>query len=342
VVMMSSSSSPQNEEFVVLKLPVGMVTVDTFEKRQCDIPKAGAGEFIIKTMFVSVDPYLRNVLERAPLDQPLSSGLVGEIIQSNDAEFPVGAHVVSSSLPWRRYNVATKNKADIRKIDTVTAPLSAALGVLGMPGQTAYVGLFDVTKFKAGDVVLVSGAAGAVGSIVGQLAKLHGAKKVIGTAGGPDKCRYATEECGFDYCIDYKKYPDVKSMMPALQNALGGDAIDIYFDNTGGVVTECVWDLTAVGARVAICGQISMYNASGPVKRPDFLYKLIYKRVSISGFMVSDYRSERNRFYEDMEPLVNSGKIHFKETVYEGFDRLPEALVGLFHGENTGKAIVKV
>jgi len=209
---------------------------------------------------------------------------------------------------------------------------------LGMPGLTAYFGLFDVAQFKPTDVVVVSGAAGAVGSLVGQLAKLKGAR-VIGTAGG-DKIDYL-KKLGFDYTIDYKLHKTAESVTEELKKA-APNGVDLYFDNTGGHVTDAVFPLLNKYARVAVCGQISMYNEVDPPRVPAFLHHLIYKSVTVKGFVVSDFVSQVGRFYDEVPKLLQENKIQYQETVVEGFDKIPEAFIGLFHGANTGKAVVKV
>jgi NADPH-dependent curcumin reductase CurA len=210
-----------------------------------------------------------------------------------------------------------------------------------MPGATAYFGLKDAASFKKGDIVLVSGAAGAVGSAVGQLAKLWGAKQVIGTAGGPDKCKLVVDKYGFDACIDYKKF-DTEEKMTAELKRLCPDGLDVHFDNVGGHVSDSFLNLVRKHGRVAVCGSISQYNDAKPPLCPSPWVKVIYTSVRIQGFLVYDYHEHWQEFLDEVHPLVKQNKIQYEETVVEGFEKLPEALNGLFKGANVGKMVVKI
>jgi len=261
------------------------------------------------------------------------------VISKNNADFAVG-DFVQAYLPWKKYIVTNGKEGRIRKLPAGIPP-SYALGVLGMPGMTAYFGLLDskVCALKQGETVLVSGAAGAVGSIVGQIAKQKGCT-VIGTAGGDDKVAFL-KTLGFDHVIDYKKEKTADQVRAAL-TAVAPKGIDVYFDNTGGHVSDAAYDLLNKFARVAICGQISMYNSTEVPVVPAFLHKIIYKGVNIRGFVVSEFADRAAEFFGTMAPWVKSGQVKYKETILNGFNNVPKCFIGLFHGANTGKAVVQV
>jgi len=337
-----AASSSEVKRFVLANNPKGLPKEDDWKLETVDASTLtlSDGEVLLTPKYISVDPYLRGVINGMKAGGVQTSIQLAEVVESKNDQFEKGAIVVGWTLPWQ-----TLYKADVsglRKIDPKLAPhLSCFLGVLGMPGQTAYFGLYEICKLKAGDVVVVSGAAGAVGSLAGQLAKLKGCF-VVGTASG-SKCK-GVEAMGFDVCLDYTLFKTPEDARAALAKALGGREVNAYFDNTGGPVTHGLWPLLAKGAHVAICGQISVYNAVGekdPI--PDFLSGLIYKQINIRGFVVSEFLPQGlNEFYSTVGPLVASGKIKYAETVMDGFDTLPQAFIGLFTGKNVGKMVVKV
>jgi len=265
------------------------------------------------------------------------------VIASDHPQYQVG-DLVQGHVPWRTVN--QHDGKGLRKLpaDSELSP-SLYVGVLGMPARTAYFGLLDpeVGRFKAGQTVLVSGAAGAVGSVAGQLAKLKGAAKVIGTAGGKEKCKLVKEKYGFDDCLDYKELDTTEKMTAALQSLCPNGKLDLYFDNTGGHVLYAAANCFNKFARVAICGGISQYQQSEAERLiPNIFLKCIYAAVNLRGFLVSDYSARFGEADAELEKLVKSGQLRYDETVFEGWEKVPDALAGLFSGVNTGKAVVKV
>ena len=327
-----------NREIIFTERPVGHLTANTFTFKDADVPVPEEGQVLLKTLYLSTDPYLRGVLRYAPIGAPISSGIVAKVIESKAAELNVG-DIVVGNLPWRLINAA--KATELRKVDPSWAPVSTALGILGMPGRTSYYGLTEINQLKEGETLLISGAAGAVGLGVVQLARaFYGDKiRIIGTA-STSKIPILTKY-GYDATIDYTLLKSVDEAREALK-AVAPKGIDAYFDNTGGYVTDAAFDLFNKYARVAICGQISMYNDVAPPLVPNVLPKTIYKSITIRGFIQSDFAAKDNEFYEKVAPLVKNGTIKYEETFLEGFDKVPEALAGLFTGVNTGKLIVKI
>lgn len=356
------SDPKKNQEFVLSERPKGVQTLKNIWKLQdCEYPKITQdGQYIAETVLASVDPYLSSSLKESalggnvnPLGSVQVSGGLGRVIESKSEKYPVGTYFLSFVLPWRRYNLLSENEGARFRIikkpdqnDTIFDKLGieSSLGSLGMPSQTAYYGVRDVGKFTEKDVVVVSGAAGAVGTIAGQITKqICRSKRVIGIAGGKSKCEMLVRDLGFDVAIDYKEFSTREKMVQRLKEVLGEDTITAYFDNTGGHTTEAVFDLIGRGGRIVVCGQISSYNDDREYSFPNYLAKTIYKALSIYGFVVSDFfgRNEKE-FYPEMSEWVGSGKIKTKETIVEGFENLPRAYEMLFTGENTGKIIVKI
>lgn len=327
-----------NEQFFVHKIPQGMPTEDCWEKRAVETAQPTDGQVLVKALYVSVDPYLRGRMYSAKAGDAQVSGVVAEVVESRNDKFPKGT-IVHGYLPWARYSLSTG--ADLRVVDPSLAPVSTANSVLGMPGMTAYFGLLSVGELKDKENVVVSGAAGAVGSLVVQIAKLKGCH-VVGIVGSKDKADYVTKELGADVAINYKDFPDQKTISEELKKACP-NGVDVYFDNVGGYVSDAVYDHINNFARVALCGQISSYNElDKQVLGPRFLYKLIYKNATIKGFVVSAFLNRSAEFFEHMGKWVKEGKVKYRETVVEGFDNIPKALIGMLQGENTGKMIVKV
>ncbi|QNH61139.1 NADP-dependent oxidoreductase [Hymenobacter sediminicola] len=329
----------QNQTILLASRPSGTPTADNFRFETSAVPAAAAGQVLLKTLYVSVDPYMRGRMNAgksyvAPfeVDQPIVGGVVAEVVESHLEQFPVGS-VVVGNLPWQRYSLS--DGKGLQRIPTGPAPVSYFLGLLGMPGLTAYFGLLDICQPKPGETVVVSGAAGAVGMIVGQLAKIKGAR-VIGTAGSDEKVAYL-KEVGFDEAINYKT-----ANIPAALAAAAPNGVDCYFDNVGGAITDAVYDLLNKHARIALCGQISSYNdAEAPVgPRPEG--KLLKTSAKLQGFIVSDYLPQWPEGVKQLTQWYQEGKLQTEETVTEGFDQIPAAFLGLFKGENTGKALVKV
>ncbi|WP_217701012.1 NADP-dependent oxidoreductase [Hymenobacter sp. CRA2] len=320
--------------------PQGQPTAETFRFISSDVAQPGEGEVLLKTLYVSVDPYMRGRMNEGKsyvppfeVGQPISGGAVAQVVESRNEQLPVGT-VVVGNLAWSEYQVAPAK--GLQAVPRDAAPLSYYLGLLGMPGLTAYFGLLDICQPKAGETVVVSGAAGAVGSVVGQLARLHGAR-VVGTAGSAEKVAYLKDELGFDEAINYK----TDDVAAALAQACP-DGVDCYFDNVGGAVTDAVYDLLNKHARIALCGQISSYNATeapvGPRPEP----KLLKTSTLLKGFIVGDYYKRWPEGTRALTQWLQQGQLKFEETVTEGFEQIPQAFLGLFSGENTGKAVVKV
>jgi len=327
----------QNEAFQIRATPDGVPKEDTWEKKSEAIPEIKDGQVLLKAMYISVDPYLRWRLKEAKMGENPVSNSVSQVSQSKNEKFPVGSYV-QAYLPWKRFNVS--DGRGLRIVDPKLAPVSTAVGILGMPGMTAYVGCFDIGSIKAGDTFLVSAAAGAVGSAAGQIAKLKGCR-VVGVARG-DKAKLMVDQYGFDAAIDYSKFDTLEKIRDEYKR-LCPKGIDVYFDNVGGYTTDAVFDVLNEDARVVVCGQISLYNIDmNQEVGPRFLHKLIYKNVTVKGFVVSKFQNRAEDFYRDMGQWVKEGKVKYEETVLDGFDKLPQAMIGLFTGANTGKMVVKV
>jgi len=327
-----------NSELVLTTPLVGTPQPNFWTLKTVPMPTITDGHVLTKALYVSVDPYLRG--RPSPVGSVIESGQVAEVIESKSNEFKQG-DLVFGYLPWRLYNSVHEKTPQFRKVPPASVlPPSTALGILGMPGMTAYTGLTYVNEAKSGETLLVSGAAGAVGSAVGQIAKIKGLK-VIGVAGGKEKCDYILNECGFDAAIDYRIY-DTKQKISEQLRLLAPQGIDCYFDNTGGHVTDAVWDHLNKFGRVAVCGQISVYNETDLPKVDLFLHKTIYKSITIKGFVVSDFGSKAGEFGQAMGGWVKSGQVKYRETIVKGFDQIPTAFVGLFKGENIGKMVIQI
>ena len=331
----------QNREIRLASRPTAMPALNNFKIVDADVPPLNNGEVLVRTLYISVDPYLRGRMREGrsyvppfEVGQVIESGVVGEVVESRAPEFQPG-DIVTGMLGWRLYNVA--KAAGLRKIDPRVAPVTTALGVLGMPGLTAYFGLLDIGQPKTSETVVVSGAAGAVGMTVCQIAKIKGCR-TVGIAGSDDKNQYLRDELGVDATINYKTAGDMKQ---ALAQACP-NRIDVYFDNVGGEISDAVLPLLNHGARVVICGQISLYCLDKPDVGPRPQPYLLVNRALMKGFIVSDYAA---RFSEGVIQLVQwltAGKLKYAESVAEGFQNTPQAFIGLFTGENLGKQIVKV
>ncbi len=296
---------------------------------------------LLKALYISVDPYMRGRMSDAKsyvapyaVGEPITGGVVAEVVESRHAHFAKG-DVVLGTLPWQTYCIS--DGSGLNKLPQKVAPLSYYLGILGMPGLTAYCGLFLIGAPKAGETVVVSGAAGAVGTVVGQLAKINGCR-VVGIAGSDEKIRYLTEELGFDVALNYKTTHNIGA---AIAEACP-DGVDIYFDNVGGEISDGVYARINKFARIAICGQIATYNATTPPVGPRVEGTLLKKSALMKGFIVSDYASHFGEATRDLARWVQEGKLQYQEHIIEGFENLPNAFFGLFTGENTGKQLVKV
>ncbi|WP_123536820.1 NADP-dependent oxidoreductase [Halosimplex salinum] len=330
-----------NRQFRLASRPAGKPDAETFELVETDVPEPGPGAALVRTRYLSVDPYMRGRMDAGEsyadawaVGDPLHGGVVGEVVESNGAGFEAG-DVVVGNLDWADY--ATAPGTELTQIDPDLAPVSTALGVLGMPGRTAYFGTRDVAEPGPGDTFVVTGAAGAVGSVAGQIAKLAGAR-VVGFAGSDEKVAFLEDDLGFDAGINYKTAEDYGD---ALDEA-APDGVDAYFDNVGGPITDAVFDRLNVDARVAVCGQISLYNAEERPTGPRKLGQLVVSRARVEGFLVGDFAPRFETATERLAEWVASGEIEYRETVTEGLENAPDAFLGLFEGENIGKQLVKV
>lgn len=331
-----------NTEQIILKSrPKGLPTLENFKMEKTELPKIKEKKVLLEGMYYSVDPYMRGRMNDTKsyvpsfeTGKPLIGGVVAKVIESKSEKFQVG-DVITGNLPWRKKMIAAEK--DIQKIDSTVAPASYYLGILGMTGLTSYFGLMHIGKPKAGETVVVSGAAGAVGMVVGQIAKIQGCR-VIGIAGSDDKIDMLKEEFGFDDAINYKTTTDMKK---AIAKACP-KGVDVYFDNVGGDISDAIMMNLNFQARVVICGQISLYNSTETPMGPRLQPILLTRSVLMQGFIVSDFQSDFPEGIQHLVSWIKEGKLNFKETVVHGFDKLPEALLGLFKGDNTGKMIVKV
>jgi len=329
-----------NRQYRLAKRPEGRPDRDTFEFVETDLPDPDPGEVLVRTCYLSVDPYMRGRMDDTEsyadpweVGDPLQAGVVGQVVDERGTEFE-GGEIVTGQLEWADY--ATAPVTDLRRVDPDLAPVSTALGVLGMPGRTAYFGTREVAQPGPGETFVVTGAAGAVGSVAGQIAKLSGAR-VVGFAGSDEKVQFL-EEIGFDVGINYEATDDYRA---ALSEA-APDGVDAYFDNVGGPITDAVFTQLNVDARVAVCGQISQYNAEEIPTGPRKLRHLIASRATVEGFLVSDFAPRFEQATRRLAGWVNDGEIEYRETVTEGLESAPEAFLGLFDGENIGKQLVKV
>jgi NADPH-dependent curcumin reductase CurA len=320
--------------------PEGRPAPEDFELVERDVPEPGPGDVLVRTRYLSVDPYMRGRMRDAesyaePWDvgDTLRGGVVGEVAESRSDAFAEG-DVVTGNLYWADYAVA--EPGELTEVDPELAPVSTALGVLGMPGRTAYLGTLDVMEPDPGDTVVVSGAAGAVGSVAGQISSLAGAR-VVGVAGSERKTDWLTDELGFDAAINYK----AEDVADALGRTCP-EGVDCYFDNVGGPITDAVFERLNVDARVAVCGQISLYNEEAVPTGPRKLGRLVTKRARVEGFLHGDFAPRHGAATEQLAEWVNDGDVRYRETVTDGLENAPGAFIGLFEGENVGKQLVKV
>lgn len=339
--------SDQKSKAIFLKeYPAGMPSPDHFDARDIDVPQPGEGEMLCRTVWMSVDPYMRgrmrpDVKSYIPpfsLDAPLEGGAVSEVMASNNPNFQPGDYIVDFLGGWKEYYVTKGERT--QKVDPNLAPLSAYLGVLGMPGMTAWAGVTQILKPKEGETMFVSGAAGAVGSVVCQLGKAKGCR-VVASAGSPEKCAWLEKEAGVDVALNYKDYKNASELTKALAKA-APKGVDCYFENVGGMHLEAALNCIGFGGRIALCGMISVYNNKEAEPGPPNLTNMIGRGVMARGFIVSEYMDKAMEFAAEVAPLLAQGKIKFQESVYEGIDKAPEAFIGLFKGENFGKAVVRV
>ncbi len=333
----------QTMKTILLKSrPRGLPVPDNFEFVEKAIPRPQDGQALVRLRYFSVDPYMRNrmndvksYIKPYALNEPLSGDAIGEVIES-ESEILKPGDTVTGIFPWQEYAVV---KADrLRKIKNDDfVPLTTHLGVLGLTGLTAYFGMLDIGRPKAGETVVVSGAAGAVGQVAGQIAKIKGAR-VVGIAGSAQKVAYLRDELGFDAAINYKEHRNIRR--PLRQDCPNG--VDIYFDNVGGEISDNVIYMLNDYARIVLCGQIALYNSSRIEMGPRLNAQFIIHRVRMEGFIVYDYASRYPEAIAKLSQWIKEGRIRYSENVIQGFDNMIDAFLGLFNGENTGKQVVKV
>ncbi|GIX47827.1 MAG: NADP-dependent oxidoreductase [Candidatus Tectimicrobiota bacterium] len=329
----------KSREIHLKSRPVGLPSPDNFALVDVTLPDPQPGQVLVRNHFMSVDPYMRgrmydrpSYVPPFPLGAPLEGGSVGEVVASRHPDFSPG-EMVLSRLGWREYFLS--DGSGLTKIDTRLVPPQAYLGVMGMPGMTAYVGLLDIGKPQPGQTVFVSAAAGAVGQVACQIAKLKGCR-VIGSAGSPSKVQWLLEVAGIDAAFNYKTVPSLVDEL----GRLAPEGIDIYFENVGGAHLEAALEHMKPFGRIVLCGMISQYNAPSP--GPRNLVHAVRKRLLLQGFIVSDHLERQAPFHADMAAWIREGKVKWEETIVEGLEKAPQAFIGLFHGENLGKMLVKL
>lgn len=333
-----------NRRVVLAAHPHGLPMLQDFRLEETAVPNLDKGQVLTRTLYLSLDPYMRNLMDEigpayaasVPLGAPMVGGTVSRVIASEHPRFKVG-EIVLGRGGWQDY--AISNGTDLEALGDMAKP-TQALGVLGMPAFTAYVGLLDIGQPKSGETVVVAAATGAVGAVVGQLAKLKGAR-VVGIAGGTDKCRYAVEELGFDACLDRRNPEFAQQLATACPNG-----IDVYFENVGGAVFDVVLPLLNIGARVPVIGVIAHYNgiaSSGADRLPETMTAVLQKRIRMQGMVILDHYATRyDAFQRDMRHWVATGKVKLREDIVSGLENAPAALIGLLEGRNFGKLVVRV
>jgi NADPH-dependent curcumin reductase len=334
----------KNRQIVLASRPHGEPTEANFRLIETDLPAPGANQMLLRTVYLSLDPYMRGRMSEGPsYAEPVAVGgvMVGEdvaqVVESNLPQFKPGDFVVTYQ-GWQEYSLS--DGTDARKIDATQAPISYALGVLGMPGFTAYTGLLNIGEPKPGETLVVAAASGAVGSVVGQIGRIKGCR-VIGIAGGPRKCAYVKDELGFDACIDHRA-----ENFEAQLKAACPMGIDIYYENVGGEIFEAVFPLLNNFARVPVCGLIAHYSATelphGPNRVPQLMAAVLTKRLRLQGFIVTDYAAQFPQFAKDVSGWLREGRITFREDITDGFENAPRELIGLLRGTNFGKKLIRV
>ena len=336
---------PTNRQILLDNRPQGEATLANFKLVSTETPALQDGQVLVRHHYLSLDPYMRGRMNDSksyaacqPLGEVFQGGTVGEVIESRHPKFAVGDKVVGFG-GWQEYSVVNASQSGtLKKVDTTHVPLSHYLGAVGMPGVTAWYGLNKIIAPKAGETLTITAASGAVGSAFGALAKARGCR-VVGIAGGPDKCSYVTDELGFDACIDYRQHPDVKSMSAALKAACP-KGIDGHFENVGGYILDAVLLRTNAFARIALCGMIAGYDGQPlPMQNPALL---LVNRIKLEGFIVSEHMEVWPEALAELGQLVGSGKLRPRETIAQGIESAPQAFLGLLKGKNFGKQLVKM
>ena len=337
-------TAEKNRQILLASRPRGEPGPDNFKLVETAVPEAGPGQMLLHTVYLSLDPYMRGRMDAgASYAQPVEVGEVMEgsavcaVVKSNLPRYKAGDIVVAGT-GWQEYSLS--DGEGVQKVDPALGPISYALGVLGMPGLTAYTGLLNIGKPQPGETLVVAAASGAVGSVVGQIAKVKGCR-VIGIAGGEQKCRFVKEELGFDGCLDHRQ-PDLAERL----QAACPNGIDIYFENVGGAVFDAVLPLLNNFARIPVCGLIAHYNATelpaGPDRVPLLMRNILAKRLTFRGFIVFDYGSQFGDFITDMSGWLRDGRVKYREDITDGLENAPRELIGLLKGENFGKKIIRV
>lgn len=336
---------PQNKQIQLDSRPTGEALASNFKLVISDTPALQDGQVLVRHHFLSLDPYMRGRMNDAKsyavpqaLGQTMGGGTVGEVVESRNAKFAVGDKVVGMG-GWQHYSVVDANQPGaLRKVDTTHVPLSAYLGAVGMPGVTAWYGLVKIIEPRTGETMVVSAATGAVGSAFAALSKTRGCR-TVGIAGGPDKCKYAVDELGFDACIDYKLHKDAASLSKALKDACP-DGIDGYFENVGGMVLDAVLPRMNAFGRIAVCGMIAGYDGAPlPLANPALI---LTNRLKVQGFIVSEHMEVWPEALKELGTLVATGKLKARESIAQGIEAAPEAFLGLLKGKNFGKQLVRL
>ena len=317
-----------NRQILLKSRPEGAPSLGNFELTETPTPEPGEGEVLMRIIYLSLDPYMRGRMSAAKsyatpaaIGHPMVGGTVGEIVKSRNPKYSVG-DIVLGYGGWQEYALTA-------------APVSTALGVLGMPGMTAYIGLLEIGQPKPGETVVVAAASGAVGSVVGQVAKIKGCN-AVGIAGGAEKCRFVTGELGFDACVDHRAPDFAKQLEAACPKG-----IDVYFENVGGAVQQMVWPLLNDFARIPVCGLIAQYNATTPMPGPD-MFSVLRKRLLVRGFIVSDFTAKQADFLRDVGEWVRTGRLKYREDIVDGLGKAPASFLGVLQGKNFGKMLVRI
>jgi hypothetical protein len=334
-----------NHQWLLKQRPAAMPSEDDFELVETPVPEPGDGQFVMRASVLSVDPYMRgrmrDVKSYVPpvqIGEVMTGASVGAVVASRHPEFKEG-DIVEGRFGWQDYALSDGRSAGARIVDPTLAPISTALGVLGMPGMTAYFGLTEVGQPKDGETVLVSAASGAVGGLVGQIARIKGCRSV-GIAGGPEKCLYLKDELGYDAAIDHRAARDMKAMAAAIGEA-APEGIDVYFDNVGGMTLDAVLTRINIHARIAICGMISEYNQTEQELAPRPTRALLVQRARMQGLIVFDWADRYPEGLAQMAAWIKDGRIKYREDVLEGIENMPKAMLRLFSGQNFGKQLVR-